>query len=186
MNITQEDAQRALQDIEASRLAMRGAIRSHRGHLFLWLWGLVWIVMSALFWADAHRFQYAATAVGVAGIIASFAIGMFQNRQIRSRIDKRFVTVCAVLLGFGYLVWPIFFGGLSSYKAGFGYSTLLWMQLYIVAGIWFDNYLLWVGLAVSALVVAGFLLVPGLFWALTILCGAVLVGSGFYVRYFWR
>jgi hypothetical protein len=151
MNNAQEDAPRALQDIEASRLAMRSAIRAHRGHLLLWLWGLVWIAMSAL-----------------------------------CRIDRRLVAVCAALLGFGCLVWPILFGGLSSYKAAFGYSTPLWMPLYIVAGIWFDNYLLWVGLAVSALVVAEFLLVPGLFWALTILCGAVLVGRGFNVRYIWR
>ena len=60
------------------------------------------------------------------------------------------------------------------------------MQLYIVGGIWFDNYLLWVGLAVTALILAGFLLMPGFFWGSTILCGAVLVASGFHVRYFWR
>jgi len=83
-------------------------------------------------------------------------------------------------------VWPVLFGGFASHKAAFGYFSLLWMQLYIVAGIWFDIYLLWVGLAVTALIVAGFLLAPGFFWAFTLLCGAVLVGSGFYVRYFWR
>lgn len=186
MNISPEDAAQALQEIEASRVAMRRTIRSHRGHLFLWLWGFVWIAMSVLFWIDARRFQNAAYVISVAGIVGSLAIGMVQNRQIRSPIDKRFVAVCGTLLLFGYAVWPVFFGGLASYKAAFGYSTLLWMQLYIVGGIWFDSYLLWVGLAVSALILAGFLLVPAFFWGSTILCGAVLVGSGFYVRYFWR
>jgi hypothetical protein len=186
MNISQEDAETALKEIEGSRLAMRRAIRSHRGHLHLWLWGFIWIAMSALFWLDARRFQAVTLWICVAGVVGSFAIGILQNRQIRSPIDRRFAAVCAVLLLFGYAVWPVFFGGMASYKAAFGYCTLLWMQLYIVAGIWFDTYLLWVGLTVTALILAGFLLVPGIFWLLTILCGAVLVGSGSYVRYFWR
>ena len=186
MNISPEDAENALREIEASRTAMRGVVRAHRGHLFLWLWGVIWIVMSALYWHDAHRFQAVNLAIALAGIAASFGIGIVQNRQIRSRIDRRFVAVCVTLLAFGYGVWPVFFGGFHSDKAVFGYFTLLWMQLYIVSGIWFDTYLLWVGLAVTALILAGFLLLPGFFWLLTILCGAVLVGSGFYVRYFWR
>ena len=186
MNISVEEAEKALREIEASRLAMRSAIRSHRGHLFLWLWGFIWIAMSVLYWIDAHRFQMASLAICVAGIVGSFAIGIRQNRQIRSRIDRRFAAVCVVLLVFGYGVWPVFFGGLTSYKAAFGYCSLLWMQVYIVAGIWFDTYLLWVGLAVTALILAGFLLFPVLFWVITILCGAVLVGTGFYIRYFWQ
>jgi hypothetical protein len=186
MNISPEDAARALTEIEASRAAMRSAIRSHRGHLYLWLWGFIWIAMSVLCWLDARRFQPVNLWICVAGVVGSFAIGILQGRQIRSPIDRRFVAVCAVLLLFGYAVWPVFFGGLASYKAAFGYGSLLWMQLYIVAGIWFDTYLLWVGLAVTALVLAGFLLLPGFFWLLTLLCGALLVGSGSYVRYCWR
>jgi hypothetical protein len=186
MNISPEEAEKALLEIEASRVAMRGAIRSHRGHLFLWLWGFVWMAMSALYWIDGHRFLWEIVAFAAAGIVGSFVIGIVQDRQIRSRFDRRFAAVCATLLVFGYGVWPVLFGGFASHKAAFGYFSLLWMQLYIVAGIWFDIYLLWVGLAVTALIVAGFLLAPGFFWAFTLLCGAVLVGSGFYVRYFWR
>jgi len=120
-------------------------------------------------------------------MLATLGIGFFQARQIRVTIDRRFAAVCATLLLFGYCVWPVFFlGEFHSYKAAFGYFTVLWMQLYVVAGIWFDNYLLWIGLAVTALVVATFLIVPAFFWALTLLCGVMLLGSGFYVRYFWR
>jgi hypothetical protein len=60
------------------------------------------------------------------------------------------------------------------------------MQLYMVAGIWFDNYWFWIGLTVTALIVAALLLAPALFWAVTLLLGLVLFGSGFYVRYGWR
>jgi hypothetical protein len=60
------------------------------------------------------------------------------------------------------------------------------MQLYVVSGIWFDNYLLWVGIIITALTVATILFLPALFWASTALCGATLVASGFYVRSSWR
>ena len=37
MNISPDEAAKALNEIEASRAAMRQAIRAHRGHLYLWL-----------------------------------------------------------------------------------------------------------------------------------------------------
>ena len=48
MNISPEEAARALGDIEASRAAMRTAIRTLRGHYQLWLWGGIWVVMALL------------------------------------------------------------------------------------------------------------------------------------------
>ena len=186
MNISPVEAEKALKEIEASRVAMRSVIRSHRGHLYLWLWGCVWIAMSLLNWAEGARYWAANIWILVAGLAATFVIGYVQAKQIRTRIDKRFVAVCATLLVFGYGVWPIFTGGFHSEKAAFGYGTLLWMQLYVVAGIWFDNYLLWVGIVATALIVAGFLLLPAFFWGLTLLAGLTLFGSGFYVRHFWR
>lgn len=198
MNISPEEAAKALQEIEASRSAMRLAIRAHRGHLYLWLWGCVWIAMSVLNWLYDYKAGLANWLIVGAGLLVTLGIGLFQGARIRSRIDMRFAAVCTVLLTFGYLVWPVFFGlrgygalaafwgGFHSYKAAFGYFTVLWMQVYVVGGIWFDNILLWIGLVVTALVLATFLFIPALFWALTILCGAVLLGSGFYVRYIWR
>jgi hypothetical protein len=186
MNISQDEAVKALQEIEASRAAMRSAIRSHRGHLYLWLWGCAWIAMSVLNWMYERRALAAMYWISGVGMLVTFAIGYFQGRQIRTRIDRRFVGVCITLLAFGYLVWPAFFGGFHAYKAAYAYCTVLWMQLYVVAGIWFDNYLLWIGITVTVLVLATFLLVPSLFWALTLLCGVVLLGTGFYVRFLWR
>lgn len=186
MNISSEDAAKALQEIEVSRLAMRAAIKSHRGHLHLWVWGAIWIAMSVLNWLDAGRYWAVNIWLSAAGIVASVVIGLVQSRHIRSRLDKRFVAVCITLLLFGYGVWPVFTGGFHTYKAAFGYGTLLWMQLYVVAGIWFDNYLLWVGILATVLILGGFLLVPAFFWGLTLLAGATLFGSGFYVRFFWR
>lgn len=185
MKISPEEAAQALQDIAVSRAAMRSTIRAHRGHLFLWIWGSVWITI-ALHDALAVPSDRFANWVSLAGIGATIIAGFIQGRQIRGKLDRRFLAVCATLLLFGYGVWPELLGGFRSYQSAFGYSTLIWMQLYIVAGIWFNNYWLWVGLFVSAMVLAGFIFFPAYFWAAMLLCGATLVASGFYVRFLWR
>ena len=185
MNITPEEAAEALREIESSRLAMRSAIQSHRGHYYLWLWGFIWILTSIVCWYDPTRF-WPATALSGAGIVASFIIASLQGSRVRSRIDKRFVWVCVATLVFGYGAWPIVLGPPHSYKSAFGFGIVIWMQLYVIGGIWFDNYLLWVGIAVTALTLAALLFFPGLFWGFTLLCGVTLVATGYYIRYFWR
>ena len=191
MNISPDEAAKALQEIETSREAMRRAIRTHRGHVYLWIWGGAWVAMSLVNWAYDQGALRANFWISGAGLVATLLIGYVQGRQIRSKVDRRFIGVCATLLMFGYFVWPLLLGDLRSYdfhsyKAAYAYFTVLWMQLYTVAGIWFANFWFWIGLAVTALTVATLLLLPALFWAVTLLLGLVLLGSGFYVRYGWR
>jgi hypothetical protein len=186
MNITPEQAAHALREIENSRLAMRKAVQAHRGHLYLWLWGAIWAVMAVLNWSNPERYAWATLWLNVAGAFASFAIGFLQGRQIRSPIDKRFVGVCATILAFGYFVYPALHGGYHSYREAYACGMLIWMQLYIVGGLWFDNYWLWIGIAVTALILVGFLFLPAFFWGFALLGAFTLLGSGFYVRYSWR
>jgi hypothetical protein len=186
MNITPEEAARSLQEVEASRRAMRSVVRAHRGHLYLWLWGLVWIICSILNWANPGRFWITSNWVAGAGVVATIIIGFVQSSQVRSKVDKRFLAVCFTILAFGYVAWPTFLGAPHTSKSAFGYGTLLWMQVYVVAGIWFDNYWLWIGVAVTALILAVYIFFPEFFWAGTLLCGVTMVATGFYVRLFWR
>jgi hypothetical protein len=186
MKISKEEAEQALRDIEVSKEAMRTLVRFHRGHLFLWLWGTVFIVVAALDWISSQRFWVPGNWIFGGAVVATVLIGWGQGRTIRSPIDKRFLAVCFTLLAFGYFVWPSFLGLPHSDKAAYGYGLLIWMQVYMVAGIWFRNYWLWMGVAVTVLLVAGYLLFPGAFWACCILGGATLVATGFYVRYGWR
>jgi len=191
MNISPDEAAKALNEVEASRAAMRNAIRTHRGHLYLWLWGCIWTAMSALNWAYGQRALIWNNWISGTGLVITFIIGIAQSRQIRCRTDRRFIGVCATLLAFGYLVWPVLLGDLHSYnfhsyKAAFAYFTLLWMQLYMVGGIWFGNYWFWIGLAATAAIVGTLLLAPAFFWPATLLIGFVMLGSGLYVRYCWK
>jgi hypothetical protein len=183
MNISPEEAATALREIEASRSAMRRAVRDHRGHIYLWIWGGIWMAISVLEALDVAHLAMLTNAISVAGLAATAVSILVQRRQVRSRFDKRFLAVCAVLLVFGYLVWPTFLGQPHGFTAGYGYGILIWMQIYIVAGIWFDNYWLWIGLAMTVLIVAGFLFFPAFFWVGPLIGGATLVGTGIYLRH---
>jgi hypothetical protein len=185
MNISPEEAAQALQQIRASQIAMRHIIRSYRGHYYLWLWGAAWMAMAVVRMMDRPAFYRTINWITLAGIIASMAIGFSQSGKIGAKIDRRFIAVCAALLAFGYGVWPLFFRLFSSFDQAFAYQELLFMQLYIVGGIWFDNSLLWIGLTVAAIVLVGFFLFPAFFWVAMLLSGATLVASGFYVRTSW-
>ena len=115
--------------------------------------------------------------------LLSYVLEVFGEHALSAAEILGLLFVSIALL-FGYGVWPVFMGGFHSFQAAFGYGCLLWMQVYIVGGIWFDNYWLWVGLVVGAIILVGFLFLPAYFWACTMLCGFTFMGTGFYVRYF--
>jgi hypothetical protein len=188
-DLSPADAARALREVEDSRAAMRRAIRAHRGHLYLWLWGAVWTAMALLVHFLGQRgFAFFPYLVFPA-ILLSLAFGAYQSRQIRAPIDKRFLRALASLLAFGVL-WPVVLGGFGPPPndiRSFAFICLLVMQVYVLAGIWFDNYLLLIGLLVSALILIGLLFFAEVFWLwFAVFCGGPIFLSGFVVRYLWR
>jgi len=189
IHLSPSEAGHALGQVEDSRAAMRRAIRAHRGHLHLWLWGAVWIAMALLVhFLGPRGFEFFPYLIFPA-MLLSFAIGAFQSSQIRAPIDKRFLGAIAAILGFGIL-WPVVLGAsghsLNDVR-GFAFICLLVMQIYVLAGIWFDNYLLFIGLLVSALILIGLLFFADIFWLwFAVFCGGPVFLSGFVVRYGWR
>lgn len=181
--ISPEEAARTLAAIEASRAAMRSAVRSHRGHLHLWWWGLIWIAMASL-----------AQTLGLAGIklfpwltllgtVGSFVIGWLQATQIRGPIDRRYLRVVAVTLAFGLVLGPVL-GLPRSPESVFAYIGLLVAQVYVISGLWFDNYLLKLGLIIAAAMLVGVLFLGSWFWIwVGVVGGGTLLISGSYVRY---
>jgi hypothetical protein len=185
MNISPEEAARALGEIEASRAAMRTTIRGFRGHYYLWLWGGIWAAIALL--AEFHLLHVLNVSHWLIfpGIAVSFLIMFSQGAKIRLPVNKQFIGVLAAIVVFSF-VWPLVLGHPANARSGFAYGVLQPMFCYIVAGIWFDCYLLWIGLLISAFILASLFFLPALFWWSVVLCGGALIGTGFYVRYFWR
>lgn len=187
MNLTKEEAAAALAAVARSQEALRQAFRAQHGHYYLWLWGIVWILMAL----SAHLGGQAAIQryfplLCLGGGAASCLIGLWQRRVVRVPVDRRFMSVLAALLGFG-LLWPFLLRPAPGSERIFTYISLIVAQFYIVAGIWFDSYLVWLGLILAVLLVTGFVFFLPVFWLWIAFCGGgALILGGFYVRYFWQ
>jgi hypothetical protein len=187
MELTPQDAEAALAEVERARATMRQVIRSHRGHHHLWIWGLVWIIMplTAFFCGDQAVRYFGLMCIP--GAIASVVVGLRQGRQITAGPGAgRVLTAIAALLVFG-AAFPFVLHASSNPRGLYAYSCLVAMQSYVVAGLWTDTYLLRLGLFVSVLILIGYFWLPGIFWLWMAVCGGgSLLASGFYVRHAWR
>ena len=186
MQLTPQEAAAALAEVASARAAMRHVIREHRGHWYLWIWGAAWIVMPAtaqiLGDEGTHYFPWICLVAGA----LSFAVGLVQRRQIKLPSNGKFFGMFAAIFLFAAL-FPFVLHIEPDSKRIYAYTCLVAMQGYVIAGLWTDTYLLWLGLFVTALIVAGIFLLPGIFWWWMAVCGGgSLVLSGFYVRHFWR
>jgi hypothetical protein len=186
MQISSEEAARALAAIQTSREAMRSSIRARRGHYHLWLWGVIWIAMAMLVQFHGQAGARLLPWLCAAGIAGSAVLGFIQGRQIRIPMDRRFLGVLAAVLFFSAL-WPLVLRAPANSEVIFAYIGLVVMLCYVIAGIWFDTYLLWLGLLMTAFLLVGLFFFSSIFWWwVAILGGGPLIVTGFYIRYFWR
>lgn len=184
--ISPEQAAAALAEVEAARATMRHAVRAHRGHLHLWIWGAAWIAMPlAAYFRGDQVTRYFPWVCFVGGVL-SFVAGFTQSRQVRRPTNFRFIGVMIAIWVFGSLA-PFVLHAPFDPRTIYVYCCLIAMQTYVVAGLWTDTYLLWVGLIVTALILTGVFFFPGIFWLwMAIFGGGTLVATGFYVRHFWH
>src|SRR5262245_38112570 len=100
MQLSTDEAAAALTAVDDARAAMRRAIRAHRGHGHLWIWGAAWVAMPlvAHFGGDeaARHFPWICLAAGIASTLLGFA----QSRQIRAPFNGRFLAVVGAIVGF--------------------------------------------------------------------------------------
>jgi hypothetical protein len=186
MQLSPQEAAAALAEIDQARSTMRQVIRAHRGHYHLWIWGATWVAMplTAEFWGDqaARFFALICLPAGIASAI----VGFKQGGQIRLPGSARFLGVMATLFVFAAL-FPFVLRVTPDVRSIYAYLCLVAMQGYVIGGLWTDSYLTWLGIVVTALVLAGVFLFSAIFWWWMAVCGGgSLIATGFYVRHFWR
>lgn len=185
-SLTPQEAAASLAEIESARSAMRRVIRAHRGHYYLWIWGVAWIAMPLLAHFRGDQAMRYFPWICLAGGIASAAVGFTQSSQIKTPVNGRLIALLAAILGFA-AVFPFILRSGADSRMYYAYACLVTMQAYVVEGLWTDTYLLWVGLLVTALILVGVWCFPGIFWLWMAACGGgTLLATGFYVRHFWR
>ncbi len=187
MDLSKDEAIAALSAVKEAQATARAAFRAHHGHFHLWIWGVVWIVMAVAAQtrglAGVRLFPW----LGLGGMLLSTAVGFFQGHQVRQPTDRRFLGAIAALVVFAVLVPLVFQLAHVTAERVFAYTALVVAECYVVAGLWFDTYMAWLGVLLAVLILLGLFFFSGIFWIwIAVCCGGTLIGTGFYVRFFWR
>lgn len=194
MNISQEEAQDSLNQIEVVSSRMRRNIVASYASPLLILWGLVWIaafVGTHFFLAWAWYIWMSLDIIGVAG---TFLICRHQYRSATptkisaaKKIGWRIFWFWA-LLGIYIFIWLSILHPVSGLQTNAFLCTVI-MFAYIAIGLWFESFfMIWLALAVTAITLLGLYLIPHSFYCLwmALAGGGAMLGTGLYARIRWR
>lgn len=205
MEISKQQAQDSLHQIENVAMQTRRKIAASSAGPILIIWGTIWFVaylgtyLSSFFeWKEFHlqignrisaSFFIASLVWPVLIVIGVAASGFISSRKARTR------NVHSKRIGFTWLilfvysnVWLVLLAPWNEYQIS-AFAASLPMFAYIIMGLWMDRFLLWLGVVVTLLIIAGFFLFHfhPLFWLwMAVLGGGTLAGTGFYIQIRWR
>ena len=205
MEISKEHAQDSLSQIENVAMQTRRRIAAGCTGPILTIWGTIWFVaylgtyLSYFFeWQEYHLQM--GSRIGATFSIASLVwpvlimVGVFASWFVCTRKspiinihNKRFGFTWLILFLYSN-VWLVLLAPWNEYQIG-AFAASLPMFAYIVMGLWMDRFLLWLGMVVTVLIIAGFFLFhfQPLFWLwVAVLGGGTLAGTGVYIQIRWR
>jgi hypothetical protein len=199
MEITKEEAKDTLEQIQNIVSETRKSIASKYTSPLLIMWGLIWIAcyvvthILVVFQYYAFIWHLWSILCGF-GVIATFVICRYQyKRGHPTRISKekkdglKMFLFWTLLYAYGF-TWLFMFQP----KNGIEYNAFLCtviMFAFIVMGLWYsENYMVFLGLAVTATTLLGFYLIPPFYYNLWMAptAGGGLLGTGLYLRFRWR
>jgi hypothetical protein len=184
MNITPEEAQSALNDIQHATKVARTVFNFWAYHMLIW--GCAWTLgfLASQFWPRWINWIWLVMVVG--GVMGSAIIGIMQGRRVRlapgshlAFVSSRLGIFYGVLYCFTIL-WMIIFP-LSALEVGMLWITVV-MFGYIIAGVWLQQPLfIGLGAGVTVMSVAGYYLLPHYFWLWSaVFAGLPLIVGGVY------
>jgi hypothetical protein len=194
LEITRRQAEGTLKEIEAVGNHTRRVIASKYTSPLLILWGLVFIAAylgTPFFVARAFRIWMLLDAVG---LIGTFLICWQQLRSadpIRvspaEKMGWRVFWFWTLLFGYIF-VWLNLVAPLSGVQMNALIVTAI-MFASVAKGLWLrSSFMVWFGLAVTAITLFGFYLVPRSCYCLwmALMAGGAFLASGVYLRLRWR
>lgn len=177
MNITPQEAEKALNDIRSATSKAHNVINIWAYYMLLW--GIIWTLGFLASQVVQPRFlDWIWGIMVLLGMVGSASIGARQGRLVRTTpgshmafVSSRLGIFNGVLYAFAIL-WLILFP-LTSIQIGMLWITIV-MFGSIIAGVWLHEPVsIWLGIGVTVASVIGYYLVPTYFW----LWAAVFAGS---------
>lgn len=196
MNISEEDAKDSLAEIQDVMRKTRRAIASSDASSLLILWGVIWFLgflgtqflsggtlrITSSISIGSPRVGFLWLVLDAAGFIITWWIVV--HAPIRSPLNRRIFWLWFLLFLYA-IVWLALFWPWNPFQLGAFVATIP-MFAYVVMGLWFDDFLLWLGLAVTASIIIGFFLIQPYFWIwMAVAGGGSLAGTGLYIRKRW-
>jgi hypothetical protein len=191
MEINRAEAEASLGEIEQTMAHTRGVISSGIASPLLMIWGIIWALAfgASFVWPDRQgQIWLAADSVGLLGTTAVVwskrrreAMHSERQRWLAVRLFWFAIFLCAYGVAWGWLMKP------QDGRQVAAFIVMLVMFGYVVLGLWLESaFLLMLGLAVTGLTMAGYLLLTDMFnlW-MAIAGGGALFVSGLYMRLKW-
>lgn len=191
--ISREDARQALGDIESTMLQARHYAAAAASPI-LYLWGVVWTLAYSL---CQFYPQWGGAFWAVLGTCGGVLTAIITKRApVRdSESDARFGYSWILLFGFGGVWFAILlpweqmkgFEYMELHRAIGAYGATLAMFAYVMMGLWWDRFFMWLGLAITALTIVGYFLFPAYFnlW-MAVFGGGLLLVSGMLIKRRWK
>jgi hypothetical protein len=177
MNISPSEAEEALASIQAMMKKTRRAVSSSGAYIFLIIWGVVWLIgfLCSQFLPQAIG-GYAWMVMDILGGIASAMAGIRLGRGVRSssaipsgkRIGLFWLLLFLYVVAAIGVAWP------TDGKQIAMFIILFVMVGWIAMGLLLSFASVRAGLAITALALIGYFLLPGIFY----LWMAILGGGG--------
>lgn len=189
MNISPAEAEEALAAIQTVTQKTRRMLSASGAYGFLIVWGVIWLVgfLSSQFLAEQTA-GYFWMGLDILGGILSAVIGIRMGRYVHNptatssgqRIGWFWVLLFILCIAAILVSWPVD-----------GKQLAMLIILFVMAG-WIAMSLLipfasvWVALAITALALLGYFLLPNIFYLwMAVLGGGGMISLGLYIRSRW-
>jgi hypothetical protein len=189
MIVSPSEAEEALVAIQVMMKKTRRAISSSGAYGFLIVWGVVWLLgfMGSQFLPQLFA-GYSWMGLDLLGGILSAMIGIRMNRGVRSSsstVSGRRIAWFWLLL-FIYCFAAIAVAWPSGGKQASMFIILFVMLGWLAMGLLLSFASIWPGLAITALALIGYFLLPDIFYLwMAILGGGGMIALGLYIRSRW-
>lgn len=181
MDVSADEAREALGDIERTQAATRKVLSDGPTGRILILWGCLWAVgyLGTHFLRGKSGWLW--LGLDMVGVAGTFAVMWPGRSRTRNPYSWRIGVFWLALFAYGFL-WVVLLSPLRGNQVGAFFPTLV-MFAYVVLGLFFWRYLLWVGLITTALTMAGYFLLPTYFciW-MAFVGGGSLIVPGLHLR----